>query len=202
MSLQELGIKHGTDKATVGAHGKTYLDIYETYFEPMRDDHIRLLEIGVRKGESVRLWKEYFKNGKIFGIDIDPECLTSIEDRIEVYTYSQDAIPPQLDAFDIIIDDGSHINYLTVASFAILWRRVKPGGFYIIDDLKSSYDYLVSQSIEAGSWPGMQHGPKAFSNDRWAMNSLFLDIIRDMDFGVRDFRTVQFWNQMVVIQKV
>jgi hypothetical protein len=41
--------------------------------------------------------------------------------------------------FDIIIDDGSHVGEHILTSFKILWSTVKPGGYYIIEDLHSIY---------------------------------------------------------------
>ena len=57
MSLKEIGKKYPTNKNDYG-----FLDIYEKYFEPLREKKLNILEIGVDKGDSLRLWKEYFFN--------------------------------------------------------------------------------------------------------------------------------------------
>jgi len=44
-------------------------DVYEEYFSPYRNKKINLLEIGVSFSGSIRLWKDYFKNAQIYGID-------------------------------------------------------------------------------------------------------------------------------------
>lgn len=52
-----------------------YLPIYERYFAPYKSLKPRFLEIGVSKGGSLSLWREYFgPDAVIFGIDIDPSC--------------------------------------------------------------------------------------------------------------------------------
>ena len=62
--LNELFIKYETDKLQ---HG--YADIYFSYIEKLRNENINLLEIGVSDGKSLLAWSDYFKNGKIIGID-------------------------------------------------------------------------------------------------------------------------------------
>jgi hypothetical protein len=50
-----------------------YLDIYEHHFAAYRTTPVKFLEIGVFKGGSLELWRNYFgMNATIFGIDIDP----------------------------------------------------------------------------------------------------------------------------------
>ena len=74
-SLVEIGVQRGTDKAS---HG--YLTVYADLFESIRNDAVRLLEIGVGGyevqddpavgGASLRMWRDYFPNGEIVGLDI------------------------------------------------------------------------------------------------------------------------------------
>ncbi len=141
-ALSDIGRYYGTDKVD-GSHSFNnvcYLDIYEKYFHPYREKNIALLEIGVRTGESLRTWKSYFKHGTIFAIDIDPQCQEQLEERIHIEIgdqSNQDFLNncfEQEAEFDIIIDDGSHINPLTLASFDHLFNnRLKSGGIYIIE---------------------------------------------------------------------
>jgi hypothetical protein len=70
-SLDELAVRHGTDKSS-RRHG--FAEIYETYVRPLRDEPIAMLEIGVWKGASLRMWADYFPNGRIHGLDHRPEA--------------------------------------------------------------------------------------------------------------------------------
>jgi len=41
--------------------------------------------------------------------------------------------------FDLIIDDGSHINEHVIKSFEFLFPKLKIGGIYVIEDTQTSY---------------------------------------------------------------
>ena len=75
--LDKLAIKHGTDK---GSHqlgelaAKKYTKPYYAYFSPLKNKDITLLEIGIKEGASIRMWRDFFINGKIYGIDINDTC--------------------------------------------------------------------------------------------------------------------------------
>ena len=67
-----------------------YFDIYEENFKKYKGKDITLLEIGVFKGASLKMWKEYFgKKTKIYGIDIDPECKKYEKDNIKIFCRDQ-----------------------------------------------------------------------------------------------------------------
>jgi hypothetical protein len=212
-TLQELGRLHGTDKhdSEHSFAGLSYLDIYDRYLGPLRDEHVRLLEIGVKNGESLRTWKHYFHRGQIHGIDIDPGCRVHEEDRIEIAIGSQDDRAFLATAFgeergfDIIVDDGSHVNRMTIVSFEELFsRRLNPGGFYIIEDLGCSYDALESKHGVREIWPGMRYNnPDAsLDNRREDLDNFLLQKLRDLDHRSGDVLFVHFWAMTCVIRKV
>ena len=138
--------ERGTDKFY---HG--YTDIYEQIFELVRDEALRILEVGVggykdpaAGGESARMWRQYFKNATITAIDLYDKR-SHEEDRIRIYQGSQDdqefleKVNTESGPFDIIIDDGSHINQHVRSSFRFLFPLLSQGGTYIIEDLAYSY---------------------------------------------------------------
>lgn len=86
LTARQLARKHRTDKAAKDHtfRGYSYLDVYERYFRPLKRRPINLLEIGVKEGRSLRLWKAYFPKAKIYGLDIDPACKQYEEDRISI----------------------------------------------------------------------------------------------------------------------
>jgi hypothetical protein len=141
-----------------------YFERYDPIFEPLIEKEIVLLELGVDKGGSLLLWRDYFPQGKIVGIDINLSKGFHPIERIHVYEGSQ-ADPQFLsqvanetapDGFDIIIDDASHIGELTKIAFWHLFdNHLKSGGLYVIEDWGTGYynkfpdgkKYLVKRNI-------------------------------------------------------
>lgn len=137
------------DKGT--AH--SYLETYGTLFEPIKNFNLNILEIGIMNGHSLRLWRDYFPNSSILGVDIDQKCLQYKEDRVDVMI--QDATTEgfanmfQDNHFDIIIDDGSHFLNHQLASHKFLYPKVKAGGLYIIEDiLNIDSCYTIFKNLE------------------------------------------------------
>lgn len=140
--LEDLAIKYGTDKQIKNGHG--YTKYYHEYFNNIRLNKLNVLELGVREGWSLRMWHKYFVNSLICGIDnnLENKCPGNfIEDRILFKIGSQDDsdfllnLSNDVNNFDIIIDDASHISPLTIKSFEILFPVLKSGGIYVIEDL-------------------------------------------------------------------
>jgi len=212
-SLHNLGVKHRTDKHD-GDHmfcGASYLHTYEKYFDSIRDQSLNILEIGVKDGSSHRMWKDYFQNSMIYGIDIDPRCSQSSEDRISISVGSQadqSVINEVFDktdrsGFDIILDDGSHINSLTLKSFDLLFPMLKQGGLYIIEDLGCSYleDDLPNHTSR---WPGMEYNKDLdTTNRRSTMNTFFNAILRDIDLQEKRFgiEWIHFYSRIAILKK-
>lgn len=145
MTLTEIFDYYKTDKGSIG-HGSeihNYGLVYQDFFEPLRTTPISLLEIGVLTGNSLRSWRDYFENGDIFGVDNDPICIFQ-EHRIQTKLADQSNPQTIVDAFDgreydIIIDDGSHESIHQQQTLKELFKYVKPGGYYIIEDLHCPY---------------------------------------------------------------
>lgn len=108
-SLTEIGLAQQTDKAS----HHHYLSLYDLLFGQLKYKHIKILEIGVQFGNSLRTWREYFVYAHIIGIDsVDNGVHFKPEDGIVVEigdAYSNQMLTRIGDLkFDIIIDDGSH----------------------------------------------------------------------------------------------
>lgn len=119
-----------------------YFPIYERYFSKFRGKSPRMLEIGVQKGGSSRLFLDWFGDGAhITGADIDPRCADkAIPDRLDIEIGDQ-ADPAFLQSlvstygpWDIILDDGGHTNNQIITSFQALFPQLKDGGVYLIED--------------------------------------------------------------------
>jgi hypothetical protein len=140
-------MEFGTDKQ--GSH--SYADRYEHHLGPLRDVAITLLEIGVggyrdprAGGESLRMWKAFFPNARIIGVDLHDKSGLA-EERIEIVQGDQ-GDPAFLEwlgsshgPFDVVIDDGSHVNAHVIASFRGLFPFLAEDGIYAIEDLQTSY---------------------------------------------------------------
>jgi hypothetical protein len=211
-TLREVGILCRTDKVDINHtfQGKTYLDIYEGYFKSLRNNKISVLEIGVKGGSSLRTWKAYFTQARIFGLDIDPECKKLEEPRISIATGSQDdgeflkKCFGEDQKFDIIIDDGSHINRHIIKSFeSLFYDRLNQGGLYIIEDLNCSYQSLQSDHNVLERWPGMKYNDPGqnYDNNRDDMNEFFFDKIKELDYAKGNILTLHFWSMVCVITK-
>jgi len=133
-----------TDKNTL----HSYCDyFYQNEFDKYRDKEITIAEIGVDQCGSLILWAEYFKNPKVYGLDLqlrgDCEKNTAKYKNItlvlgDAYSYDALKVLPQC---DIIIDDGSHTlehQLFVVKNYSM---KVKPGGMLIIEDI-ADYNYL------------------------------------------------------------
>jgi cephalosporin hydroxylase len=145
----------GTDKNTT----HSYLAAYERVFEPKRHEAVRVLEIGVFTGGSLRAWADYFDHAdsEIVGLDINPNLVAFDLAVPKVKTMLLDATNPeavsQLEGeFDFIIDDGSHALRDQLASLHLLGGRIRSGGAYIIEDVQNIEDAQVLMA--AGSETG------------------------------------------------
>ena len=205
--LSEIGRFYRTDKADVF---HSYLHIYEKYFHDFKDKYISVLEIGIRNGASLRTWKSYFKNAKIYGIDIDPKCKHLEERQVKIEIGSQDDVDFLRNCFgkntdfDIIIDDGSHINSMMIASFEYLFNnRLNSNGIYIIEDLRCSYQKLQTNCNILEIWPGMKYNDpyKDYDNNRKDMDKFFLEKIKNLDYQKGNILCIHFWSMVCVIIK-
>jgi hypothetical protein len=92
------------------------------------------------------MWRDYFHSeSQIVGIDINPECQKHAHDNIDVHIGSQDneeflmEVAETYGGFDIVLDDGSHINSHVIKTFDTLYSRVSPNGVYLVEDMHTSY---------------------------------------------------------------
>ncbi|MFI6026217.1 class I SAM-dependent methyltransferase [Amycolatopsis magusensis] len=159
--LGELAVRYGSDKWG-GLHW--FARRYEEHFRRFRGEPVRLLEIGIggyqdpnSGGASLKMWKHYFRRGTVYGMDLfpkngvaEPRVTTVIGDQSDPAVLSEMA--ERNGPFDIIVDDGSHKNDHILTTFLALFSHVRPGGFYVIEDLWTAYlpDYGGTAGTEAG----------------------------------------------------
>tara|TARA_B100000959_G_scaffold267678_1_gene311460 strand:+ start:150 stop:833 length:684 start_codon:yes stop_codon:yes gene_type:complete len=138
MKLIEIGKKYPSSKNVSG-----FIELYEKYFADFKDKKINILEIGIGDGDSLRIWREYFVNANICGIDIDKKNF--IIDNVEILIGDQSdhsflqTVVNKYHKFDIIIDDGGHISKDIIFSFNFLFPFLNDRGIYVVEDLQTSY---------------------------------------------------------------
>lgn len=154
--LDAIGLKFGTDKSSVY---HDYLRAYERFFRPRRHEPLTILEIGVFNGASLKVWEEYFPNGRIVGADIDETAHRFAGGRIDIEIIDQSNLEELVrlgvrhGPFDIVIDDGSHIWDHQITTLRTLFPFLKDGGLYVVEDLETNY----------GTYEANYRGRAAFS---------------------------------------
>jgi hypothetical protein len=144
MNLYNLVNDKTTDKNTV----HSYLDTYESLFCAKQFDNMNVLEVGIYNGGSIKLWRDYFVNSKIYGVDIinDHDGLISehsilTDSRIKLYTrtnaYDINFVNHlSKDKYDILIDDGPH-SYESVEFFVKYYLPLLRGnGILVVEDIQ------------------------------------------------------------------
>lgn len=156
---QELDLsKYDTDKIPNG-----YLPYYDTFTEPWIDEPINLLEIGVLRGGSLKLWRDYFPRAHVAGIDAHLPPDHAEGERLSMFEGSQTdtgfltevakRVAPG--GFDIIIDDASHTGAETRTTFWHLFdNHLKAGGLYVIEDWGTGYwdDWPDGKTVRPPDW--------------------------------------------------
>ena len=180
-------------------------DNYERYFFKIRNQKLKILEIGIGGhnqshlgGSSLRAFQKYFKKSNIFGIDISDKNLHS-RPRIKVFKGSQidkeflKKIVELDGPFDIIIDDGSHYVAHQIFSFKFLFEHLKNKGIYIIEDTLSAYMKYMGGSTNIDD---KQNLITLFSKYAHNVHSevIFPEEIKKLDKEVK-ISSIQFYNK-------
>lgn len=174
--LITLGNASGSAKFTWHDYGL----VYSQYLSPLKNKPIKLLEIGILNGDSVKLWEDYFPMAELHFIDCTMENVTYFSKRSR-YLLADQGNPEDLQKvieitggeFDVIIDDGGHMMGQQITSFIELFPHIKSGGMYIVEDLHTSY------------WQGYGGGEgtqeKPLAGERTAI-AFFQNLVHDINF--------------------
>lgn len=207
-NLDKMARIHQTDK--FGAH--YYTPNYHNHFRQFRWKKIKLLEIGIGGydneiigGHSLRMWKSYFPFAEIFAFDIIDKTKLQ-EKRIKIFKGSQvdedflKKLIEQTGTFDIIVDDGSHLNEHVIKTFQLLFPKVNDGGYYVIEDTQTSY------------WESYGGTSEDF-NDKNTMYYFFKSLIDGLnheEFDIPNYKksyfdkhivAMHFYHNMIFIKK-
>ena len=139
-NLNYIFAKYNTDK---NKYFHNYSRQYEKLLSEYRDKPIKYLEIGVFYGESIKMMREVFKNAQcIVGLDINNESKQYENSQQNIFVEIGDVsnsnfineIIQKYGTFDIILDDGSHVNRDVIKSFELLFPLLNDNGLYIVED--------------------------------------------------------------------
>jgi hypothetical protein len=200
--LSQIAQKYITDK---GIGGHNYTPIYDKYFNEFVHKGITFLEVGIggyiypdKGGGSLNMWAEYFGNAKIIGVDLYDKSKIQLDKRVEIHKFGQDDGAAFANLFksnlpDIVIDDASHINDLTIQTFKIIFPYLKEGSIYVIEDTHTSYwkenyrgsNDLTSKTTAIGYFQHLSH-------------SLQLESDLKNEFNIK---SIHFYRQQIFIFK-
>jgi hypothetical protein len=130
--------------------------IYNELFKEKQLEIKTFIEVGIDKGGSLELWRDYFKNAEIIGLDINLDMAKKyIGDdnlnRITLKNLNQSdenqlvEFSKKYENVDVILDDGSHKMFDQQITFAKLFKMLKSGGVYIIEDLHTSLEVVMPE---------------------------------------------------------
>jgi glycosyltransferase involved in cell wall biosynthesis len=129
-----------------------YTTLYDRHIGHLRNEKLKILEIGVSAGASMLLWSEAFPNSQIFGIDKNAAIwqdllvkqyprknISIMQGRYENEDFMKKVVASG--PYDIVIDDGNHHSKYQQIAFKALWPVTKK--IYVIEDLRTgSYNKL------------------------------------------------------------
>ena len=155
-TLTDLANIYNSDKGNLHGCRHYYTIKYEEIINDILNTKLKnrdfskfdLLEIGLNRSEnatsipSLLMWDSYFhKNVNITGFDIikDFENFNGKNPNINIIIGDQSKVSDlsklKYKQYDLIIDDGWHASEHQQITFKTLWENVKPGGYFVIEDL-------------------------------------------------------------------
>jgi 2-polyprenyl-3-methyl-5-hydroxy-6-metoxy-1,4-benzoquinol methylase len=207
VSLAELADAHGSDKGTLKHN---YCAKYEEVISSICAKNqkrrelldINLLEIGVACGASLRTWSHYLPSSSITGLDIREDCKHLCADLANIDIMITDATDSKRinltlgnTKYDLIIDDGSHVSEHISKTFELLWPRVKPGGFYAIEDLACTYNTNYAKHIKNSFGIDV-------NNHRGTILQMMDAILKACDQHRFDISGLTYSPQLLLIEKI
>jgi hypothetical protein len=161
--LCAFAFRYGTDKCPQLGHN--YTPKYYELLNNRRHSIHKVVELGIGHkdvchtsqitGASLYMWRDFFTNATIIGIDILPQC--QFEDvRIKTFQCDQTNLRQLMrtlriigNDIDLFVDDGLHDEDNQVSTCLRVMPFIKSGGMYIIEDVDSDKikDRLFNDSV-------------------------------------------------------
>ena len=147
-------------------HTHKYVIVYDYvinshYFK--KGSTLDMLEIGIRGGDSIKVWDDSPIFNKIVGVDITTKEAyeKNLNEKNITWDFSDEVVLMQgVDGyneefvqtlknknykFDIIIDDGDHMFESQVKFFNLYYDLLSPGGVIMCEDMDQNYLPQLSQ---------------------------------------------------------
>lgn len=202
--LDRLFKKYKSDK-----YQHKYSEVYENFISKLKNKRLKILEIGVADGSSIKAWSEFFKKSIIVGIDIkkiDLKKNSLVKKNIKIYCGSQiddyflKQITSKYGKFDIIIDDGSHFPKDVIKTFNLLFSKLNKNGIYFIEDVQTSYNHYFG-----GNPFDLKYSNTHMNYFKHLTDSLNYQEIANPFYSKKKFdgliKNISFFHNMIVIQK-
>jgi len=194
VSLTGLADLYGSDKGNI-KHG--YTKIYEKLIADLTPNRktarLRVGEIGVACGASLRMWANYLPHSQIEGFDIRPDCANLCKDLPNVTITIADARTLDRRNYDLFVDDGSHIAEDIVDTLVHCQNWVRSGGYYVIEDLSCTYNADYAEKFR-------KHFGGNLPNDRRHIANLLDELTKMIDAKNGVFSEMYYYPQMWVLK--
>lgn len=136
MNLTEIGKNYDSDKGYL----HSYYEVYDVHFSRLKATAKNVLEIGTYAGDSLLVWRDYFLNANIYGVDNYFQPRFSKENRITfnlLDAYSVDSVKKLSRKYDVIIDDGPHTLESQIFFVENYLPLLSENGVMVIEDILS-----------------------------------------------------------------
>ena len=163
-TLDELFYHYGSDKGNIFKNTQTqshgFSKFYIQHLKHLKQKEIKILEIGSYSGASAAAFIKYFRNSSVHCFDVNISNFIFSSKNMYVYgldvnnqnklekTLKKISLESNSNFFDIIIDDGSHFLSDILFSLKTLFRYVKKGGIYVLEDFKHPNYYDYNRNID------------------------------------------------------
>jgi hypothetical protein len=149
MNLEEIVDNSRTDKNTI----HSYLPLYQNLLINKKETAKNVLEIGIYKGGSIKLWNDFFTNANVYGLDImnSDYVWEGIKNNKKIILHTS------IDAYnndffinnflnknircDFMLDDGPHSLESMVQFIKLYSQIMTDDGILIIEDVQS-WDWI------------------------------------------------------------
>jgi hypothetical protein len=122
---------------------KSYRHGYLRYYDRLLSDldPSKVLEVGIHWGASLALWREFWPDAEVHGIDMHIEPAVDV-DRMVIHlgdAYTDEMVDSLPGPFDFILDDGPHTIESQEFFVANYVHLLAPGGVLVVEDLDAGH---------------------------------------------------------------